>query len=66
MKFFEFTKTDYEYIVKEAMLNEEYQKLLEYEIMGYSIVKMAELLNISESNVSVMIKKLKKKIKKIL
>lgn len=66
MKFFEFTKSDYDYIVQEAMLDEDYKKLLEYEIMGYSIVKMAELLNISESNVSVMIKKLKKKIKKIL
>lgn len=66
MKFFEFTKSDYDYIVQEAMLNEEYQKLLEYEIKGYSIVKMAELLNVSESNLNVMIKKLKKKIKKIL
>ena len=36
MKFFEFTKTDYDYIVKECMLNEEYQRLLEYKIKGYS------------------------------
>ena len=64
--FFEFTKTDFDYIVKECMLDEEYQKLLEYKIKGYSIVKMAELLNISEATVSVMVSKLKKKIKKIL
>lgn len=66
LNFFEFTKTDYDYIVQECMLDEEYQKLLEYKIKGYSIIKIAELLNISEATVSVMIAKLKKKIKKIL
>ena len=64
--FFEFTKADYEYIVKECMLDEEYQKLLEYKIKGYSIVKMAQLLNVSEATISVMVSKLKKKIKKII
>lgn len=66
MNYFEFTKSDYDLIVKEAMLNEEYQKLLEYKIKGYSIIKIAELLNVSETTVSVMVAKLKKKIKKIL
>ena len=66
MKFFEYTSDDYEYIVKKAMLNEEYQKLLEYKIKGYTIVKIADLLNISTANVSVMTNKLKKKIRKIL
>ena len=47
------------------MLNEEYQKLLEYKIKGYSIAKMSMLLNTSEANVSVMIKKLKNKILRI-
>jgi len=64
--FFEFTKSDYDYIVKECMLDEEYTKLLEYKIKGYSIVKIADLLNCSEARVNVMIKKLKKKIKKII
>ena len=64
--FFEFTKSDYYYIVKECMLDEDYQKLLEYKIKGYSIVKIAQLLNVSEATVSVMVSKLKKKIKKIL
>ena len=64
--FFEFTKTDFDYIVKECMLDEEYQKLLEYKIKGYSITKMAQLLNVSEATISVMVSKLKKKIKKIL
>ena len=66
LNFFEFTKTDYDYIVKECMLDEEYQKLLEYKIKGYTIIKISQLLNVSEATVSVMISKLKKKIKKIL
>lgn len=63
---FEFTKTEYEYICKECMLNEEYQKLLEMKIKGYSRAKMSIELSISESTLDIMIQKLKKKIKKIL
>lgn len=66
MKFFEFTKQDYDYIVKECMLDTPYKELLEYKIKGYSIVKIADLLNTSTSNVSVYTNKLKKKIRKIL
>lgn len=66
MNFFEFTKQDYENIIEKCMLNEEYQKLLEYKIKGYSITKISMLLNMSEANVSVMIKKLKNKIKRII
>ena len=66
MKFFELTKTDYDFIVKECMLDEEYQKLLEYKIKGYSIIKMSQLLGVSEATISVMIKKLKNKIRKII
>ena len=66
MNFFDFTKTDYEYIVKECMLDEEYQKLLEYKIKGYSRTKIALELNISESALDIKIKKLKKKIRKII
>ena len=66
LNFFEFTKADYDYLVDQCMLDEEYQKLLEYKIKGYTIVKIANLLNVSEATVSIMISKLKKKIKKIL
>lgn len=66
MKFFDFTKTDYEYIVNECMLDDEYQKLLEYKIKGYSRVKIAMKLNVTEYTVDKMLQKLKKKIKKIL
>ena len=53
-------------ICEECMLDEEYQKLLEYKIKGYSIVKIADLLNCSEARVNVMINKLKKKIRRII
>ena len=66
MKFFELTKKDFEYIVEECMLDEEYTKLLEYKIKGYSIVKMAQLLNVSEPTISVMVNRLKNKIKRII
>jgi len=63
---FEFTKQEYLEIIDLAMLNEEYQKLLEYKIKGYSRPKMAQLLGVSEPTLDIMIKKLKKKIRKIL
>lgn len=66
MKFFEFNKTDYDYFVKECMLNEEYSDLLKYKILGYSRVKIAQLMSISEPTLDIMTKKLKKKITKIL
>lgn len=66
MNYFEFTKSDYEYIVQECMLDDEFAKLLEYKIKGYSRVKIAMELNVSEYTVDKMIQKLKKKITKIL
>lgn len=66
MSFFEFTKTDYDYIVNECMLDDEYKKLLEYKIKGYSRVKIAMELNVTEYTIDKMTQKLKKKIKKIL
>ena len=63
---FDFTKTEYEKICEELMLNDEYKKLLEMKIKGYTRTKMAIELNISEATLDVMIKKLKKKIMKII
>ena len=48
------------------MLDEEYQKLLEYKIKGHSRVKMADELCVSLDTLDKMIAKLKKKIKKLL
>ena len=66
MNFFLFTKNDYDYFVEKCILNEEYQKLLEMEIKGYSRTQMALKLNCSEAKLDVMIKNLKEKIKKVL
>lgn len=63
---FEFTKTEFEHICKECMLNDEYKRLLEMKIKGYTRTKMAIELNISEATLDIMIRKLKKKIKKII
>jgi orotate phosphoribosyltransferase-like protein len=63
---FEFTKTEYEQICEECMFNEEYKKLFEMKIKGYTRTKMALELNVSEPALDIMIRKLKKKIKKIL
>ena len=66
MNFFELTKTDYDRIVEECMLDEEYQKLLEYKIKGYSRVKMAMKLHVTEYTIDKMVQKLKKKVNKIM
>lgn len=66
MNFFEFGRKDYEFIKEECMLDEEYSKLLEMKIKGYSRTKIAMELGISESALDVKTKKLKEKIKKII
>ena len=63
---FEFTKTEYEQICEECMLNDEYKKLFEMKIKGYSRPTMADELHVSIDTLDKMIQKLKKKIKKIL
>lgn len=63
---FEFTKQEYLKICEEAMLNDEYCRLLEMKIKGYTRTKMALELGVSEPTLDIMIKKLKKKIRKIL
>lgn len=63
---FEFAKTEYEQICEECMLNEEYKKLFEMKIKGYTRPKMSMELGVSEATLDIMIRKLKKKIKKIL
>jgi orotate phosphoribosyltransferase-like protein len=63
---FDLTKAEYENICDELMLNDEYKKLLEMKIKGYTRAKMAIQLNVSEPTLDIMIKKLKKKIMKII
>ena len=66
MKFFEFGEDEYNYLVKKCMLNDDYQQLLKMEIHEESITKMAMTMHKSESTISVMVRKLKKKIKKVI
>ena len=56
---FEFTKQEYLKICEEAMLNDEYCRLLEMKIKGYTRTKMALELGVSEPTLDIMIKKLK-------
>ena len=63
---FEFTKTEYEQICEECMLNDEYKKLFEMKIKCYSRPKMADELSVSLDTLDKMIAKLKKKIKKVI
>lgn len=64
--FFEFNRKEFEYICNECMLDEDYKKLFEMKIKGYSRPKMADELHISIDTLDKMIQKLKKKITKIL
>ena len=66
MNFFLLTKKDFDYLIEQCMLNEEYTKLLDMKIKGYSRTKMADELGMSVDNLDKMISNLKKKIKKVL
>lgn len=63
---FDFTRNEFEDIVKKAMLNDELIKIFEMKIKGYSITKMSMELNMSERTVNRRIKELKKKIYRVL
>lgn len=63
---FDLTKEEYLILKDKLMLNEELSSILEMKIKNYSITKMAQELNMSESSVSRRIKILKKKIIKLL
>lgn len=61
----ELNKSEYEFICDECMLNELEAKILKMRIQDKSIVEMSIENNISTSKVSLIIKKIKKKIMKI-
>ena len=63
---FEFTQTEYEEIVKKAMLNEELAKIFWMKIHGYSIVKISMEMHMSIRTVNRRVAKLKRKIMKVL
>lgn len=63
---FDFTKSEYEQLKEELMLDDEMAQILEMKIKNYSITKMSMELNMSISTVNRRIRKLKKKIMKLL
>lgn len=63
---FEFTKDEFDEIVKKAMLNEELTEIFEMKIKGYSITKIAMEMGMSESTVNRRVKQLKRKIIKVI
>ena len=63
---FDFTRAEYEKIKYDAMLNDEFAKILELKIKGYSIVQIAMEMNLSESTVKNRIKELKEKVFKVI
>ncbi len=63
---FDFTRTEYDYLKQELMLNDELSEILELKIKGYSIVEISMKLNISTATVSRRLKEIKGKIKKVI
>lgn len=66
MRYFELNKDDYLKIVDKCMLNEDFSKLLELKIKGYSRAKISKEMKYSIDNIDKMTTKLKKKITKML
>lgn len=63
---FDFTKKEFDDICKKAMLNDEFIKIFEMKIKGYSITKISMEMNMSERTINRRIKELKKKIIRVL
>ena len=63
---FDFTKTEYQYIVEECMFNDELKEIFELLIKNYSRTQIAMKLNMSERTLDKRIRVIKNKIKKIL
>ncbi len=63
---FEFTESEYNEIVKKAMLNEELAQIFKMRIMDYSIVKISMEMHMSIRTVNRRIKELKRKIMRVL
>ena len=63
---FDFSKKEYEELKSQLILTELESKVLDYRLKEYSITKMSQLENCSESTINRAIKKIKHKISKIL
>lgn len=63
---FEFTDEEYELLCKKAMLNDELAQIFYMKIHDYSIIQIADAVNLSVRTVNRRIDKLKRKIKRAL
>ena len=63
---FEFTNKELENIKNKIMFTELQERIIEYRMKEYSLVKMAELERYSSSKISKEIDKIVKKIKKVI
>ena len=62
----EFTNDEIDYIKSKIHFTAMQERIINYRLEEYSIIKMAMLENCSESTISREIKKIKKKIKKVI
>lgn len=63
---FDFTKSEYQFIVEECMFNDELKEIFELLIKNYSRTQIAMKLNMSERTLDKRIRVIKNKIKRIL
>ena len=66
MSRFNFTKTEFQYIVDEGMFNDELKEIFELLIKDYSRVQIAMKLNMSERTLDKRIREIKNRIKRVL
>lgn len=63
---FDFTKTEYDYYIKECPFTEEELVILSYRRLRKSIIFMADELNLSERTIKRRIKSIHKKIIRVI
>ena len=62
----DFTRKELEEILSKIYINDFQKRILEYRMLGYSIVKMSMLEHCSESTIKREIRKIKNKIYKVI
>lgn len=63
---YDFSRTEYNYICEEAMLNDIQKQILEDKIKGVSIIEMSFKYNVSPETIKRHVKKIKNKILKVI
>lgn len=63
---YDFSRTEYNYICEEAMLNDKQKQMLEDKIHGLSTIQMADKYHDSPETIKRQIKKIKNKILKVI